>query len=139
MPLLCDDVWYPRVCTVCYTEILATGSGSGFVYNQVCTYILKYVLRFVARCLPGLVCVCLSFQERTRLWVAVSKAEANAVKLERQGEVEEAAELRAHAKSMRYEDPYTALQDQLDEAVKNEVITFFLFMVRTAVQQSLFL
>lgn len=61
------------------------------------------------------------------MWVAVSKAEANAVKLERQGEVEEAAELRAHANSMRYEDPYTALQDQLDEAVKNEVITVLIF------------
>ena len=55
------------------------------------------------------------------MWVAVSKIEAKALKLERQGEVEEAAELRAQANSMRYEDPYTALQDQLDEAVKNEV------------------
>eukprot|EP00904_Undaria_pinnatifida_P011450 jgi/Undpi1/7435/HiC_scaffold_22.g09908.m1 len=62
----------------------------------------------------------MSDEERTRLWVAVSRAEAKAVKLERQGEVEEAKELRAQANSMRYEDPYTTLQDQLDEAVKNE-------------------
>lgn len=58
------------------------------------------------------------------MWVAVSRAEAKAVKLERQGEVEEAKELRAQANSMRYEDPYTTLQDQLDEAVKNEVNLF---------------
>ena len=72
---------------------------------------------------------CLRVQERTRLWVAVSKAEANALKLERQGEVEEAAKLRAHANSMRYEDPYTALQDELDEAVKNEVNLLILFSI----------
>lgn len=53
--------------------------------------------------------------------MGVSRAELQAVKLERQGETEEAAKLRAHAQELRYEDPYTALQDQLDEAVKNEV------------------
>lgn len=53
--------------------------------------------------------------------MGVSRAELQAVKLERQGEVEEAAKFRARAEEMRYEDPYTALQDQLDEAVKNEV------------------
>lgn len=54
--------------------------------------------------------------------MAVSRAENEAVRLERQGELEEAAKLRKHADAMRYEDPYTALQDELDEAIKNEVI-----------------
>lgn len=54
--------------------------------------------------------------------MAVSRAESEAVRLERRGEVEEAAKLRKHADAMRYEDPYTALQDELDEAIKNEVI-----------------
>ncbi|CAM9325694.1 unnamed protein product [Pylaiella littoralis] len=62
----------------------------------------------------------MSEEERTRLWMGVSRAELQAVKLERQGEVEEAAKFRARAQEMRYEDPYTALQDELDEAVKNE-------------------
>lgn len=53
--------------------------------------------------------------------MGVSRAELQAVKLERQGETEEAAKFRARAEELRYEDPYTALQDQLDEAVKNEV------------------
>lgn len=53
--------------------------------------------------------------------MGVSRAEQQAVKLERQGETEEAAKFRARAEELRYEDPYTALQDQLDEAVKNEV------------------
>lgn len=53
--------------------------------------------------------------------MGVSRAELQAVKLERQGETEEAAKFRARAEELRYEDPYTALQDELDEAVKNEV------------------
>lgn len=53
--------------------------------------------------------------------MGVSRAELQAVKLERQGDAEEAAKFRARAEKMRYEDPYTALQDELDEAVKNEV------------------
>lgn len=53
--------------------------------------------------------------------MGVSRAEQQAMKLERQGETEEAAKFRARAEELRYEDPYTALQDQLDEAVKNEV------------------
>eukprot|EP00752_Nemacystus_decipiens_P002499 g2348.t1 len=62
----------------------------------------------------------MSEEERTRLWMGVSRAELQAVKLERQGDAEEAAKFRARAEELRYEDPYTALQDQLDEAVKNE-------------------
>ena len=46
--------------------------------------------------------------------MGVSRAELQAVKLERQGETEEAAKFRARAEELRYEDPYTALQDQLD-------------------------
>lgn len=53
--------------------------------------------------------------------MGVSRAELQAVKLERQGDAEEAAKFRVRAEELRYEDPYTALQDQLDEAVKNEV------------------
>lgn len=53
--------------------------------------------------------------------MGVSRAELQAVKLERQGDTEEAAKFRARAEELRYEDPYTALQDELDEAVKNEV------------------
>ncbi|CAN0152054.1 unnamed protein product, partial [Ectocarpus fasciculatus] len=60
------------------------------------------------------------WKERTRLWMGVSRAELQAVKLERQGEAEEAEKFRERAKEMRYEDPYTALQDELDEAIKNE-------------------
>ncbi|CAN0233701.1 unnamed protein product [Ectocarpus fasciculatus] len=52
--------------------------------------------------------------------MGVSRAELQAVKLERQGEAEEAEKFRERAKEMRYEDPYTALQDELDEAIKNE-------------------
>lgn len=63
------------------------------------------------------------------MWMGVSRAELQAVKLERQGEVEEAAKFRARAEEMRYEDPYTALQDELDEAVKNEVCTRVLLYV----------
>lgn len=55
------------------------------------------------------------------MWMGVSRAELQAVKLERQGETEEAEKFRQRAKEMRYEDPYTALQDELDEAIKNEV------------------
>lgn len=62
-----------------------------------------------------------SCQERTRLWMAVARLEGEATRLERQGEKEEAFNLRARANKMRYEDPYTALQDELDEAIKNEV------------------
>lgn len=53
--------------------------------------------------------------------MAVARLEGEAMRLERQGEKEEAVNLRARANKMRYEDPYTALQDELDEAIKNEV------------------
>ncbi|CAM9109187.1 unnamed protein product [Ectocarpus sp. 4 AP-2014] len=62
----------------------------------------------------------MSEEERTRLWMGVSRAELQAVKLERQGQTEEAEKFRQRAKEMRYEDPFTALQDELDEAIKNE-------------------
>lgn len=55
--------------------------------------------------------------------MAVSRAEGEAFRVERHGETEEAAKIREQVKAMRYEDPYTALQDELDEAVKNEVRT----------------
>lgn len=53
--------------------------------------------------------------------MAVAKAEGEAVRMERAGKVEEAAAKRARAEELKREDPYTELQDQLDEAIKKEV------------------
>ena len=55
--------------------------------------------------------------------MAVSRLEGEATRMERQGDREEALNLRDRARKMRYEDPYTALQDELDEAVEKEVCT----------------
>lgn len=52
--------------------------------------------------------------------MAVAKAEGEAVRLERAGKTEEAAAKRTRAEELKREDPYTDLQDQLDDAIKKE-------------------
>lgn len=65
-------------------------------------------------------------QERLRLWMAVSKAESEVARLTRAGKTEEAEAMRAHVDALKHEDPYTSLQEQLDEAVAKEASFFFL-------------
>lgn len=56
--------------------------------------------------------------------MAVSKAESEVARLTRAGKTEEAEVMRAHVDALKHEDPYTSLQEQLDEAVEKEVCIY---------------
>lgn len=57
--------------------------------------------------------------------MAVARAENDVARLTRAGKLEEAEAMRAHVDALKHEDPYTALQEQLDEAVQKEASGVF--------------
>ncbi|CAN0079793.1 unnamed protein product, partial [Discosporangium mesarthrocarpum] len=59
-------------------------------------------------------------EEREILWTGVWQLEGEAKRVERAGKLEEAKKMWNKARELRYKDPYTGLEEQLQEAVKKE-------------------